>query len=103
MAGDDESGDGAVIYDRRAVMPSGAIVEVFARRADPGEYAGGVKYRLHYGFPVEDHPIVRYDNAHGHHERHEGEERTEIEFPGAEELRDRFLAEVTRHERTHDH
>lgn len=99
MTGDS---DHSVLHNFRTVMPSGAIVEAFARRASEAEFVGGVKYRLHYGFPGEEYPVVRYDNHHGYHERHAGPERTEFDYPGADELRDRFLTEVQRYEREHD-
>lgn len=93
------SDDGSVLYEVHTVMPSGAIVEVFVRDADPGKYPGGVKYRLHYGFPGADHPVVRYDNSHGYHERHEGDDVRSFEFPGPDELYERFIEEVLSHER----
>lgn len=88
-----------VLYDERFETPSGGIVAVYVRETDPEQYPDGVYYRLHYGFPDEDHPVVRYDNAHGYHERHEGSDRERFDFPGPAELYDRFVTEVLRHER----
>jgi hypothetical protein len=45
----------------------------------------GVKYTFHYGEAGAEYPIVRYDNHHGKHERHDGATTTEIEFPGLDE------------------
>ncbi|WP_276248594.1 DUF6516 family protein [Haladaptatus sp. YSMS36] len=95
--------DNAVLYNFRRVMPSGAIVEAFARTADSTTYLGGVKYRLHYGFLGDDHPIVRYDNRHGYHERHAGDTTTEFDDPGPDELRNRFRTAVRRYEREYTH
>ena len=39
-------------------------------------------------------PILRYDNHHGVHERHEGENVDKIEFPGAEQLLRRSIEEL---------
>ena len=93
---------GEIIYDFRDVTASGAIINVFACHADPEEYPGGVHYHLHYGYPDEEEPIIRYDNENieGTHERHEGDEIEEIDFPGADALRERFEREVREHERT---
>ena len=38
--------------------------------------------------------ILRYDNHHGVHERHEGDDVDEIEFPGYEPLLRRFAQEL---------
>jgi len=94
--------EGEVIYDFRDVTASGAIINVFACHADPEEYPGGVHYHLHYGYPDEEDPIVRYDNENieGAHERHEGDEIEKIDFPGADALRERFEREVREYERT---
>ncbi len=92
--------DDPVLYDLRTETASGAIVEVFIHGdADPSLYPGGVKYRLHYGYPGDEHPIVRFDNRHGYHEIHEGPDTEEFEYEGPHDLYDRFLERVERHER----
>lgn len=53
------------------------------------KYPEGVKYRLHYG-TLDGDTIIRYDNSHGIHEKHEGENTEEIEYPGMTELIRRF-------------
>lgn len=56
------------------------------------KYPEGVKYRMHYGhIGDEDDPIIRYDNSHGRHEKHTGDDVEEIEFPGLASLYDRFV------------
>jgi len=57
------------------------------------KFPEGVKYRLHFG-TVNDETLVRYDNSHGVHERHEGDEVEYINFPGIEALVERFEADV---------
>jgi hypothetical protein len=44
---------------------------------------------------------LRYDNGHNdnEHHRHEDDEQENIDFPGMEELYQRFLEEVREHER----
>jgi len=54
----------------------------------------GVKYAFHYGRTGGDEPILRYDNHHGVHERHEGGAVEEIDFPGYERLLRRFVREL---------
>ncbi|TVT92789.1 MULTISPECIES: toxin-antitoxin system TumE family protein [Haloferax] len=61
------------------------------------KFPEGVKYGLHYGRKGGDDPIVRYDNHHGVHERHEGDTVEEIPFPGVETLLRRFQDEVETH------
>jgi hypothetical protein len=96
--GDGAGTEGEVIYDFRDVTASGAIINVFACHADPEEYPNGV----HYRYLDEEDPIVRYDNENieGAHERHEGDEIEEIDFSGADALRERFEQEVREYERT---
>lgn len=57
------------------------------------KFPEGVKYALHYG-TRDGETIIRYDNAHGVHEKHEGENVEEIEYPGIGELNRRFLKEI---------
>lgn len=56
----------------------------------------GVKYTFHYGRTDGKTTCLRYDNAHGNHEKHVGERTEELQsFPGVGELLRRFRAEVT--------
>ena len=58
------------------------------------KFPEGVKYAFHYGEKGADDPLVRYDNHHGTHERHEGDTVEEIEYPGTEALLRRFIEEL---------
>lgn len=58
------------------------------------QFPEGVKYALHYGRKHDDDPILRYDNHHGVHERHDGETVEVIDFPGVEALVRRFTREL---------
>jgi len=62
-------------------------------RTDSDEYPEGWKYRLHYG-TVDGRTVIRYDNSHGVHERHTGDEVEEIEFAGITETVKRFQRET---------
>lgn len=75
---------------------NGTIERVFIRRTSDAAYPSGWRYSLHYG-TTGGETIIRYDNAHETtkgHERHVGEQAKLIDFPGMEELYDRFLREV---------
>ncbi|RDI69593.1 toxin-antitoxin system TumE family protein [Halopelagius longus] len=54
----------------------------------------GVKYRFQYGKKRAENPILRYDNQHGVHERHDGGSVEEIDSPGVKPLLQRFLDEA---------
>jgi hypothetical protein len=59
-----------------------------------GKFPDGVKYRLHYG-TADGNTLLRYDNSHGHHERHTADGLDETyEFPGYDAVQRRFWAEV---------
>lgn len=57
------------------------------------KYPEGVKYRFHYG-TLDGETLLRYDNSHSVHEKHEGENTEEIDYPGLAELYRRFINEV---------
>jgi hypothetical protein len=71
-------------------------------RTENEAYPSGWKYSLHFG-TLDGETLLRYDNAHERtkgHERHTGEGVETIEFPGMEQLYDRFRSEIrTRYER----
>jgi len=46
----------------------------------------GIKYAYHYGAAGVDEPIIRFDNHHGVHELHLGDETFEIDFPGLADI-----------------
>nr|WP_282568475.1 DUF6516 family protein [Halorhabdus amylolytica] len=45
-----------------------------------------MKYAYHYGETGADDPIICFDNHHGVHEVHLGEQTIEIDYPGLVEL-----------------
>lgn len=65
------------------------------------QYPDGIKDAFHYGRTDGETTHLRYDNAHGIHEKHVGE-RTEAldSFPGVGALLRRFRAEVAGTDRT---
>lgn len=91
MAGDDVR----VIEDTQRHFPDGNVLRVRVLAVPESEqFPNGVKYRLHYG--TEDGTtLIRYDNAHGDHERHTPEGLdTDYEFPGYDAVQERFWKEV---------
>ena len=97
----DDVEEGVLLKDRD-VLPSGARYDIFVRRVRGEElFPSGFKYRLYYGFPDNDAPVLLYDNGHrgGDHHRHvDGELDDDYEFPGMESLYQRFLDEVRHYE-----
>jgi hypothetical protein len=92
-------------YDRSHVYEDGTVVRVSVRRTTDDTYPSGWRYTLHYGAltpcseTLEDGTIRRYDNAHEAtkgHELHVAPEPDprQIEFPGMEELYERFWDEI---------
>lgn len=84
---------------QRYEYEDGSFVEVGIALVPPsGRYPTGIKYRFQYVDP-DGEPSLRYDNAHGQHERHRGPDRTgqPIDYAGnvQHHLR-RFFAEVDR-------
>jgi hypothetical protein len=57
------------------------------------ETADGYDYAMHYG-TLDGETLLRYDNAHGVHERHEGDDVVEIAFPGIDPLLRQFYREI---------
>jgi len=92
-------------YNEANVHGDGTVVRVSVRRTTDDAYPSGWRYTFHYGRltpgqeTLDDGTIRRYDNAHedtkGHelHVAPEPEPRT-IEFPGIEELYERFWDEI---------
>lgn len=72
----------------------GTVENVVVLRVPESEkFPEGIKYRLHYGTRDGD-TILRYDNSHGVHEKHVGDEVEIIEYPGIAALYRRFLREL---------
>lgn len=85
-----------VIREYRRKHDDGSIEAVKIMRVpESTKFPDGIKYRLHHT-GREDQPQLRYDNAHGVHERHYGETTTEIDYPGIADLYQRFTGEVTK-------
>lgn len=92
---DDERNDVEVLHDYRIETPAGRLVHVRVLDVPRSrQYPEGIKYRMHYG-TLDGETILRYDNSHGVHERHEGGDVERITFPGLAELHARFREEVT--------
>ncbi len=89
-----ESDDVTVVRDRRRDY-GGHVVRIRILRVPESEtFPEGIKYGFHYAEKGSENPILRYDNHHGVHERHEGATVEEIEFPGYEPLLKRFIREL---------
>jgi len=90
-AGDDEV---ELVRDRRRDFGN-TLVRIRVLRVPESEtYPEEIKYAYHYGKKNADTPILRYDNHHGVHKRHESDDVEEIEFPGYEQLLCRFVGEL---------
>jgi len=92
-------------YDSATVYEDGTVVRISVRRTNDEAYPSGWRYTFHYGAltpgpeTLDDGTIRRYDNAHERtkgHERHAASdpEPQTIEFPGIEELYERFWDEI---------
>lgn len=83
-----------VVRDRRRDFGD-RVVRIRVLRVPTSEkFPEGIKYGFHFGKKGTANPILRYDNHHGVHERHEGDEVERIEFPGYEHLLRRFIREL---------
>ena len=85
--------DVEVVEEYRVSYPEhGTLAKVRILRVPESEtFPLGIKYSFHYGYTDgDDAPIVRFDNHHGHHEKHEGDDVRHIDFPGLQALHDRF-------------
>jgi len=92
-------------YESTTVYEDRTVVRISVRRTDSDTYPSGWRYTFHYGTlapspeTLDDGTIRRYDNAHETtkgHERHVApdSEPEIIEFPGIEELYERFWNEI---------
>lgn len=83
----------------RYEFEDGSFVEIGIARVPPSEsFPSGHKYRFQY-VDQAGVPRLRYDNAHGQHDRHVGPDAAgePIDFPGDVRLHlGRFFAEVDR-------
>lgn len=90
------SDDVDVVRNYRRIVGDHVIRVKIMRVPETEKFPEGIKYRLHFG-TLDDETIVRYDNSHGVHERHDGNEVTVVEFPGIDALVDRFERDVGNH------
>lgn len=92
-------------YTEARVYDDGTVVRVSIRRTNDDAYPSGWRYTLHYGAlhagteTLDDGTIRRYDNAHEATKGHEchvvpDPEPRAVEFPGMEELYERFWDEI---------
>lgn len=92
-------------YSGARVYEDDTVVRVSSRRTDDDVYPSGWRYTFHYGALVagpetlDDGTIRRYDNAHEITKGHElhvapDPEPRRIEFPGIEDLYERFWDEI---------
>lgn len=85
-----------VVRDYRREHGDGSIERVkIIRVPESKKFPAGVKYRLHHS-GTDEYPEFRYDNSHGYHEVHVGNEAREIAYPGITELFRRFGIVVDR-------
>lgn len=71
-----------VVRDRRRDFGDHVVRIRVLRVPESDRFPDGVKYAFHYGRKGADDPIVRYDNHHGVHERHDGDAVEAVDFPG---------------------
>lgn len=87
--------DVTVLRDETEVYDDGYVASVRVLAVPESErFPDGIKYAFHYGKAGAEYPVVRFDNHHGIHERHEDARTREIDFPGLEALYRRFRAEL---------
>ena len=83
------------VDETREIEPDKIVAVRILRVPESDKFSNGVKYGYHYAEKGADDPILRYENHHGVHERHEGDSVEELdEFPGAKSLLRRFLEEI---------
>jgi hypothetical protein len=87
--------DVRVLEDTERRFADGTVLRVRVLSVPVSEkFPDGVKYRLHYGTDDGD-TLLRYDNSHGHHERHTADGIDDAyEFPGYDAVQRQFWAEV---------
>ena len=92
-------------YERATVYEDATVIRISIRRTSDSAYPSGWRYTLHYGSlspssgTLDDGTIRRYDNAHEDTKGHElhvapDPEPEIIDFPGIEELYERFWDEI---------
>jgi hypothetical protein len=92
--GPEDDDDVAVIRDRRRDVGDSVVRIRILSVPESDTYPEGIKYAFHYGKKGAPTPVLRYDNHHGVHERHEGDTVETIDFPGYRRLLRRFIREL---------
>lgn len=84
------------LVDERYEPAPGEVIHikiVSVPRSD--RFPEGITYAFHHGTTAGETTYLRYDNAHGVHERHVGDRTERVEpFPGLGALLRRFRSEV---------
>lgn len=81
------SDDGTVLEDEIQAYSDGTVARVRVLAVpESNRFEEGLKYAFHYGEAGADDPIIRFDNHHGPHELHLGEETFNIDFPGLADI-----------------
>jgi hypothetical protein len=89
------SGDVSVLRNEIEVYDDGSVASVRLLSVPESErFPDGLKYAFHYGTAGAENPIIRFDNHHGDHERHNGARTTEIDYPGLAALYRRWRSEL---------
>lgn len=84
--------DVSVLRDEIEVYADEVVTVRVLAVPSSGQFPDGIKYAFHYGNAGAEHPIIRYDNHHGIHELHIGEQTYEIDFPGLEAVYEAWRA-----------
>ena len=99
MSGSDGGDEIRILEHQSTTMPTGARVKIrIITVPESKKFPEGIKYSMHYGLPDEEDPILRYDNAHGVHEKHASGKVEEIEFTSVWNLYQKFRNKVKQHE-----
>ena len=73
----------AVLEDQTRAYVDGTVARIRVLAVpESSRFPEGIKYAFHYGEAGAEHPIIRFDNHHGIHERHLESATYEIDFPG---------------------
>ncbi len=81
------SDDVTVLEDDIQAYSDGTVARVRVLSVpESARFEEGLKYAFHYGEVGADDPIIRFDNHHGPHELHLGEETFTIDFPGLADI-----------------
>jgi len=81
------SDDVTVLEDEIEAYADGTVARVRVLSVPTSDrFEEGMKYAYHYGEAGADDPIIRFDNHHGPHELHLGEQTFELDFFGLAKL-----------------